>query len=124
MADWRHVAKTLALADGRIDERETNILRRELFGDGILHREELLFLIDLWNEAVEAAPAFHDLVLKAVRAVIMRDGVIDQVETAWLKQLFAKHFGDRERQFLDDLRIHAQRKCPEFEEYCRHMLGA
>ena len=89
-----------------------------------LFGEDGVALLDLWNEAVEAAPAFHDLVLKAVRAAIMRDGVIEQVETAWLKQLFAKHFGDRERQFLDDLRIHAQRKCPEFEEYCRHMLGA
>src|SRR5262249_1310565 len=41
MADWRKLAKELTLADGRIDTKETNILRKELFADGRIDKSEL-----------------------------------------------------------------------------------
>ena len=44
MADWRKLAKALALSDGRIDTRETAIIKNEIWSDGKLDKSELEFL--------------------------------------------------------------------------------
>ena len=53
MADWRKLAKALALADGRIDTRETAIIKNEIWADGKLDKSELEFLLDLEPEPDE-----------------------------------------------------------------------
>ena len=51
MAEWRKVAKALALGDGYIDTKEVAILRKELFADGRIDKSELEFLYELKRKA-------------------------------------------------------------------------
>ena len=62
MADWKKLARSLALADGTIDEREVEALRQEIFADGRVDDEELAFLQDLKRSAGSAAPALDQLI--------------------------------------------------------------
>jgi hypothetical protein len=61
-ADWRRLAKALALAGGRIDEGEVAVLRRELFTDGQIGGRGLEFLLELKRAAPSAAPALDTLI--------------------------------------------------------------
>lgn len=62
MADWRKVAKALALGDGRIDERETATLRQELFADGKIDKSELDFLLELKRKATATVRSLDKLI--------------------------------------------------------------
>lgn len=62
MAEWRKVAKALALADGRIDEKEVAILRRELFADGKIDKSELDFLLEIKRGATTQVKALDKLI--------------------------------------------------------------
>ncbi len=62
MAEWRKVAKALALADGRIDEKEVGILRRELFADGKIDKSELDFLYEIKRGSASAVKALDKLI--------------------------------------------------------------
>src|SRR5262245_4338740 len=86
MADWKKLAKALALADGRIDTKETDIIRRELYADGKLDRSELEFLLDLRKTAGSCVNAFSELCFNALKPVILADGKIDAKEAAWLRK--------------------------------------
>jgi hypothetical protein len=125
MADWRHVAKALALASGHIDAHITEILRRELFGDGKLDRGELEFLLDLRRSAASADRAFHQLIFQALKPVILADGVVSDKEAEWLRRfVFADGVvHEDEKQFLRDLRDGATVVSPEFEALYRECVG-
>src|SRR5262249_51272679 len=125
MADWRKVAKSLALANGHIDERITFILRCELFGDGKLDRSALEVLLDLRRSAPSADRCFHQLIFQALKPVILADGIVSAKEAEWLRRfIFADgQVSPDEQQFLRDLKAGAQSISPEFEALCRECLG-
>lgn len=125
MTDWRHLAKSLALAHGHIDERVTFVLRCELFGDGKLHRDALEFLLDLRHSAHSIDRGFRQLVLQALKPVILADGVISAKEADWLRRfIFADGVvHEDEKQFLRDLRAGAKSCSPEFEALFRECAG-
>jgi hypothetical protein len=54
MADWKKLCKQLILADGYIEEKETDIIRKEILADGVVSKSEAEFLIDLRNSAPKA----------------------------------------------------------------------
>lgn len=62
MAEWRKVAKALALGDGRIDEKEVAILRKELFADGKIDKSELEFLYEIKRGATTTVRALDKLI--------------------------------------------------------------
>jgi hypothetical protein len=62
MAEWRKVAKALALGDGYIDEKEVGILRKELFADGKIDKSELDFLYEIKRGAATAVKALDKLI--------------------------------------------------------------
>ncbi len=121
MADWRKLAKALALADGRIDTREVNILRKELFADQRIDKSELEFLYELRQAAQSYVRDFEELFVQAVKSNILADGVITAKEVAWLrKAIFADAKVDAiEKRLLSELRAGAQSTCPEFEQLCQ-----
>jgi len=69
MAEWRKVAKALALGDGRIDEKEVSILRKELFADGRIDKSELAFLLEIKAGAKTAVKALDKLIEDAQKNV-------------------------------------------------------
>jgi hypothetical protein len=127
MADWRKVALAAILADGKIDENEVRLLRKELWEDGQIDDEEVKFLIDLRNQAQKKArarkeevnPAFTKLFFKAIEENVLKDKKIDAQEAAWLRDmLFAdKKIDEDEKKFLERIKKAATGgTSPEFEK--------
>lgn len=116
MANWRNLCKAALLADGQIDEREVNLIRKEFFADGRIDRTELEFLLEVRREAEAAVPSFQKLLFEAIRNVILRDGSIDAAEAAWLRSwIFADGKVDAdEKHWLKELKLLADTVCPEF----------
>ena len=116
MANWRNLCKAALLADGQIDEREVDIIRKEFFADGRIDRTELEFLVEVRRAASSVVPSFQKLLFEAIRNVLLRDGSIDAAETAWLRGLiFADGKVDAdEKHWLKELKLLADRVSPEF----------
>src|SRR5262245_13168803 len=114
MANWRTLCKLALLADGTIDDREVEIIRKEFFADGKIDRTELEFLLEIKREAGSAVPAFQKLLFEAIRSVILADGVIDAGEVAWLRSwIFADGKVDAdEKHWLREFKVLANRVCP------------
>lgn len=126
MADWRKLAKALALADGRIDTKETSIIRKELWADGKLDRSELEFLLDLKRGAQSVVGEFNKMLFEAIKAAVLADGDISAKEAAWLRKfIFADgKVDDDEKAFLRDLKANARATSPEFEALFKEAVGA
>ena len=126
MADWRKLAVAALLADGVIDETEVKVLRKELWADGKIDREEVEFLIDLRNLAQKKAKAkkkklksaFEKLFFKAVEENVLADGTVDDEEARWLRaMLFAdKKIDANEKKFLARLKKGAKSTSPAFDK--------
>jgi hypothetical protein len=124
MADWRKLAIQAILADGKIDEAEVRLLRKELWADKRIDADEVKFLIELRNAAQKKSkggrvnPKFEQLFFRAIEQNVMKDGKIDANEARWLRtMLFADGKIDaNEKKFLNRLRKAAAGKTsPAFD---------
>ncbi len=68
MAEWRKVAKALALADGYVSEKEVTILRTAIFADGKVSKSELDFLKEIKAEAKSAVKSLDALIEECEKA--------------------------------------------------------
>ena len=126
MADWRKLSLALTLADGKIDDAEVKILRKELYADGKVDSEEVGFLIELRNQAQKKAKGkkmnanFEKLFFKALEANVLADGSIDAAEAALLRKVvFAdKKIDANEKKFLSRLKKAARSVSAEFDKLC------
>ena len=131
MADWRKLALNAILADGVIDDNEVKILRKELYADGKIDREEVDFLIELRNKAQKKAAggtlsdAFERFFFKAVQDNVMEDGKIDAEEARWLRQmLYAdRKIDENEKKFLTKIKKAATSTSPEFDRLYAQAMG-
>lgn len=114
--NWRRLAKALSLADGRIDERETVIIRRELLADRVIDLNEIEFLLELRKEAKQVHPTFSQFLFQVLKKMILADGVISAKETQWLRRwlVVGNRLDDDARQFLHALKQCVTEVCPEF----------
>jgi hypothetical protein len=126
MANWRKVALAALLADGKIDDTEVKVLRKELWADGKIDMDEVQFLIELRNAAQKKAkaskaemnPKFEGLFFKALEQNVLRDGRITAKEADWLRTML---FADRkidanEKKFLAKIKKTATKTSPEFDQ--------
>lgn len=133
MADWRKVALAAVLADGKVDDAEVKVLRRELWSDGVIDQEEVEFLIDLRIAAQKKAKAkketlttsFENLFYKAIQENVLKDGRISAAEAGWLRTtLYSdKKIDEGEKKFLTKLKKAAKETSPEFDQLCADALG-
>ena len=116
MANWRQLALSALLADGVIDEREVEILRKEFFADRRIDRAEMEFLLEARKKAQSYVPSFEKLVFECLRSVILADDSISAQETEWIRQyIFADGKVDAaEKHWLRELKCLAGKVCPEF----------
>jgi uncharacterized membrane protein YebE (DUF533 family) len=126
MADWKKLAKSLALADGRIDVKETRIIKKEIEADGRLDKSELEFLLDLKKHASSVVGEFNTMLFSALKAAMLADGEISDTEAAWLRKfLYADgKIDDQEKAFLRDLKQHAKATGPAFDQLYKDAVGA
>jgi hypothetical protein len=133
MADWKKVAIKAILADGRIDNDEVKVLRRELWEDGKITNDEVKWLIELRNTAQKKAraakarmnPKFEQMFFKAIAENVLKDGRIDAKEARWLRDmLFADGKIDPgEKKFLVKIKKGAKSTSPEFEKLYQECMG-
>ena len=83
MADWMKTAKAFLLADGGIDDREVAVLRKEFFADGRVDDIELDFLMELRRDATRLVPAFHFLVIDAIKSCCLAGDQLDRPVASW-----------------------------------------
>jgi hypothetical protein len=130
MANWKKVALAALLADGKIDDTEVKVLRKELYADGKIDQDEVEFLIELRNTAQKKAkgadlnPNFEKFFFKAVQDNVLEDGAISAQEARWLrKMLYAdKKIDANEKKFLTKLKKSATKTSPEFDKLCEECL--
>jgi hypothetical protein len=117
MADWRKLARELLLADGRIDEREAALIRKELFADGRIDTIELEFLLELKKGAASVPASYNRMLFDAIKNHLLADGTIHADDATWLRTwIFADGKVDaEEKNLLQELKSGAQHVSPEFE---------
>jgi hypothetical protein len=125
MADWQKTAKAFLLADGGIDDREVAILRKELFADGVVDDIELDFLLDLRRQAQRLVPAFHFLVIDAIKSCCLAGDAIKPGSASLLRRwlMFGK-VGYVEKRYLQELRAAASHVPADFDELYRQCMSA
>lgn len=111
----------LLLADGRISELETDLIRRAIQDDGVADKEEIEFLADLNREAVSVHPSFDEFFFRIVKKVVLADGVISDSEAGWLRKLiFADNqVAPAEARFIEELKQGAKSFGEEFKRLHR-----
>lgn len=126
MANWRQLAMSALLADGGIDEREVELLRKEFFADRRIDRAEMEFLLEARKKASSCAASFEKLLFEALRSVILDGGAITAEKTAWIREfLYADGKVDAaEKHWLRELKKLADRVSPEFEALYNQAVGS
>jgi tellurite resistance protein len=126
MADWRKLAKALALADGRIDTKEATIIKKELWSDGKLDKSEIEFLLELKRGATSVVKEFNTVLFAALKTAVLADGDISAKEAAWLKKFLLADgkIDEEEKKFLQELKSGAKATCPEFEALLAEAMKA
>lgn len=106
MADWRKLARDLALADGKITDRETTILRRELLADRKIDHDEFQFVLELKRTAQAVSPTFNEFFFHLLKKFIVRDGTVSDAEARSLRQWLVVNgkIAPDERAFLEEVR--------------------
>ena len=117
MADWKKLCKQFILADGYIEEKETDLIKAEILADGVVNKSEAEFLIDLRKSAPKAVQKFHLFVFEVVKKAILADGEISAAEAAWLQKFLLADgkVDDTGEGVPDDLKDSAKKTCPEFD---------
>jgi hypothetical protein len=131
MADWRKLAISALLADGVIDDTEVKVIKKELYADGKIDRQEVEFLVELRNEAQKKAKGapmhsgFENLFFKAVQDNVLDNGIISTKEANWLrKMLYADNkIDESEKKFLKKLKGAATKTSPAFDALYAECVG-
>lgn len=86
MADWRAMAREALLLDGRIEAAECALIRKHLWMDGKIDREEFGFLNTLRKDPASDTPEFRRLFHQAIKEVVLADGRVNVAEFQWLRK--------------------------------------
>jgi uncharacterized tellurite resistance protein B-like protein len=133
MADWKRLAMSLALADGKIDDTEVKVFRKELYEDGKIDNDEIQFLKEVRILAQKKAktageevnPAFEKFFAKALEDYILEDGNIDAKEAGLLREIIYadKKVDDNEKKLIARLNKAAKTKSPSFTKLFDECMG-
>lgn len=125
MADWKRLAKAVILADGYIERKETELIKKELLADGVVNQSEAEFLVDLRKSAPKAVQEFHEFVFEIVKKVILDDGAISAKETAWLEKFITADgtVDEGEKGLLKALKAGAKSTSAEFDALYKKYVG-
>ena len=127
MANWRSLARKLALSHGRIiDPKRAKIIKEALLADGKMDKTEFSFLIALRREAQAVDASFDDVVFDTMKPILLKNGGITPENAQWLKEFFLSdgRIDARERQFLTSLRESPGDHCQEFLDWCDDLAVA
>ena len=69
MAEWRKVAKVMALGDGHVSQKEVEILRDVILKDGHISKSEIDFLQEIKTEAKSSVKLLDELIADCEKLV-------------------------------------------------------
>jgi uncharacterized tellurite resistance protein B-like protein len=123
MPNWQEIKERVA-ARGRVDDYEVENLRRLLYTDGKINRQEADALADLHKLVKHRTPAFEQFFTQVVRDYVLEDGRISAYKAAWLRQmLFADGtIDDEDRMLLRQLKWDAREVSPEFDALLKEVM--
>lgn len=123
MPDWQAIKERVA-ASGRVEDYEIENLRRLLYSNGKISRQEADALAELHQLVRHRTPAFEQFFTQAVRDYVLNDGRISAYEAAWLRHmLFANGIiDDADRMLLRQLTWDAREVSPEFDKLLRDVM--
>ena len=118
--------QTELLQDGKITDREVEVIREYLQDHGCLDMADVKFLVELLSDAREVSPAFDELFFPALKEVLLADGRIGVDEQFYLlKMLYSDgNVRESEKQFLLELLREAKEITPEFQALCEEAFHA
>jgi hypothetical protein len=125
MADWKRVAHDLLLS-GPIEGPQLAILRKHLYADTRIDRDEFAFVHGLRKELERPTESFLRFYRQAVKDVVLDDGTVSINEVRWLQRHFAPDgkLAPADRALIAEIRSEAKSSCPEFLEFCAaHGVG-
>ncbi len=124
--NWPGFVKKLLLDNGRLNQREADLLKRAILADRTVDREEAAFLVDLKRSAQAVHPDFDNFLFEVLRRVVLRDGVISDQEARWLRDLIVRDgkLSPAEVLFLADLKAQAKTTGPEFDRLYKECVGS
>ena len=105
------------LATGKVNTHELEFLRRELYGNGKIDRQQADLLVELHKRVQHLTPAFEKFFYQAIKDYVLENGRIDADEASWLRRMLFDDgkINDEERKFLHELRGEAKEVGHEFE---------
>ena len=117
MLELRQIEQDI-LANGKVDSRELEVLRRRVYDGGKVGRPEADFLVELHKRVQHRTPSFDQFFYRAVKDHLLMDGRINAEAAGWLRQMVLADgkIDDEERKLLHELRGEAREVSPEFEE--------
>jgi hypothetical protein len=117
MLELRQIAQNI-LATGKVNGHELEVLRRTLYADGKVYRQEADLLVELHKRVPHLTPAFEHFYYQAIKDHILANGRIDAGETAWLRRMLFPDgkIKDEARRFLHEIKGEAKEVGPEFEQ--------
>jgi uncharacterized tellurite resistance protein B-like protein len=117
MANWQKLAKELLLVDGKIDDKETAVIRGLCFTGNQIDDAELDFLLELKRGAQGVSMAFNQLILDSIKRHILQDGAINPSKADWLRRWIIAdgQINPPEKKLLQEIKAGARQTCPEFE---------
>src|SRR5262249_33990120 len=124
--NWPAFVKKLLLDNGRLNQREADLLKRAILADRAVDREEAAFLVDLKRSAQSVHPDFDRFLFEVLRRVVLRDGEISDQEARWLRDLIVRDgkLSPAEILFLADLKAQAKTTGPEFGRLYNECVGS
>jgi hypothetical protein len=81
MLNLRDIEESI-LATGKLDGRELEMLRQQLYADGKIDRRKADFLVELHKRVQHINPAFEQFFYQAIKYHVLSNGRINQ-SSAW-----------------------------------------
>ena len=69
MAEWRKVAKVMALGDGHVSQKEVEILKEVILKDAKISKSEIDFLQEIKAEAKTTVKALDELIAECEKLI-------------------------------------------------------
>jgi uncharacterized tellurite resistance protein B-like protein len=111
MANFQRIAERVAV-NGGLEDQELGGLRRVVYADGKVNRQEADFLARLRQLMRHRTSAFDQFFYRAVADHVLADGRLTDYEAAWLRQMVIADakIDDGERQLLRQLKWGGRRR--------------
>lgn len=106
------------LQKGLVNIEDVQLLKSEIYADGIVDSDEINMLVSLRNEVTSTCPEFEMFFFEAAQKYLLADEVIDEDEVLWIREVIYADgvIDDNEKAFLKELKEKAKSVTGSFDQ--------